>query len=195
MASTTLLWVNDDSTLGNAHEISCIVKQHVMVDYHNKKAQRQSARTKRSQQITSQPDDVQEERAVAVHKNPPRSRITSKATRASSQVAYFPPPKPGLIDEEHRAIYQAAWWHRYALPGSPPSDRLDWQQKCKNQWNEQLWELAKVDKTMLEVFMCFAAAKQNAVRHSYDTRGYYRHKGRAIALVYQDVNRNLPCPT
>lgn len=162
-----------------------------MVDYHNKKIQRtQTTRPRRSKQATSQPNDGQGDSAVAVHEQTPKALTRSKVTRASSRVAYFPPPAPGLINEEHRAIYQAAWWHRYALPGHPPQDQLDWQQKCKNQWNEQLWEIAKVDKTMLEVFMCFAAAKENAVRHSHDTRAYYHHKGKAITLVYQDVNRN-----
>jgi hypothetical protein len=42
--------------------------------------------------------------------------------------------------------------------------------------------------------MCFSAAKEIAVKGSRDLRAYFRYKGRAIAMVSQDVNRKPHYP-
>jgi len=39
--------------------------------------------------------------------------------------------------------------------------------------------------------MCLSAAKEIIVKELVDTRAYYRHKGKAISLLSQDVNREL----
>jgi hypothetical protein len=41
MAASTLLWIHhDDPACPNTHELSFTIRQHVMVNYHTKKAKR-----------------------------------------------------------------------------------------------------------------------------------------------------------
>jgi hypothetical protein len=62
---------------------------------------------------------------------------------------------------------------------------------CKVDASETLWRVAQIDRTFFEIFMCLSAAKEVFVKKSSDTRAYYRHKGRAISLLSQAVNRKF----
>jgi hypothetical protein len=160
-----------------------------MVNYHTKKAKRaqQTQATGKPKPSDSQTNDVAlRTDHITVH---PRAICSLKAKQATRPVAYFPPPAPGLIADEHRSIYNAIWWHRYAAPASP--DGLNWQEKCRADASQIIWHVAKIDKTIFELFMCFSAAKEILVKKSSDTRAYYRYKGRAITSLSQDVNREF----
>jgi hypothetical protein len=160
-----------------------------MVNYHTKKAKRaqQTQPASQPKAADSQTKDVAiRPDHITVH---PRTLSSLKTKQATRSVAYFPPPTPGLIADEHRSIYNAIWWHRYAAPA--PSDELNWQEKCRADASQIIWHVAKIDKTIFELFMCFSAAKKILVKGSSDTRDYYRYKGRAITSLSQDVNRKL----
>jgi hypothetical protein len=57
-------------------------------------------------------------------------------------------------------------------------------------WNAGFWEHARQDETLLEVFMAYAAAKEAAVKRLPDAPAYYRHKGKALTLLSEDVDGN-----
>jgi hypothetical protein len=71
---------------------------------------------------------------------------------------------------------------------------MDRSQKYRVEASELLWNLATEDKTFFEIFMCFSAAKDIAVKGPRDLRPYFRYKGKAIAMVTQDVNRESHTP-
>jgi len=195
MAASKLLWIHhDDPARPNTNEISFTIRQHVMVDYHTKKAKQgqgtQVAANTR-QHSTRIKDGISTAGRLAV-KTRNVSSLEPKQTRP--QVTYLPPPAPGLINEEHRSIYNAIWWHRYTPLSLPERDKMDWRQKYRFEASELLWTLAREDKTFFEIFMCFSAAKEIASKGSRDFRAYLRHKGRAIAMVSRDVNRELYSP-
>lgn len=190
MDPSPLLWIhNDDPSRRTTHELSSTVRQHVMVNYHTKKAKRaqQTQATGQPKAADSQTKDVAlREDHITVH---PHTLCSLRAKQATRPVAYFPPPTPGLIGDKDRSTYNAIWWHRYAAPAS--SDGLNWQEKCRADASQIIWHVAKMDKTIFELFMCFSAAKEILVKGSSDTRAYYRYKGRAITSLSQDVNREL----
>jgi hypothetical protein len=163
-----------------------------MVNYHTKKAKRaqQAQAVSQPKPAESQTTDVAlRTEHVTVH---PPTLYSLKAKQATRPVAYFPPPTPGLINDKDRSTYNAIWWHRYAAPA--PTDELNWQEKCRADASQIIWHVAKMDKTIFELFMCFSAAKEILVKGSTDTRAYYRYKGRAITSLSQDVNRELRNP-
>lgn len=106
-------------------------------------------------------------------------------------------PTPALICDKDRTVYHAAWWHQYAGPQLPSQGPLPWQHKNKLDWNLEFWQAARLDQTLLEVFICLAAVKRATIEDSSDVRPYYHHKGKAIALVSEDVNSRsrLTIPT
>jgi hypothetical protein len=118
-----------------------------------------------------------------------RDVASSKPKQRRLRVACGAPPVLGLVNDEHRSVYNAIWWHRYASLGLPARDEMDWTQKYRLEASELLWHLAREDKTFREIFMCFSAAKEIAVKRSRDFRTYFRHNGKAISLVLQDMNR------
>lgn len=189
VAQSTLLWVQHDDS--SRRKLRSSIKQHVMIDYHNKKEKRVQVVDLPRPLISYSKDRTTREQQAIISPHASPLGAPSKAKQTPLHVAYYPPPVPGLINDEHRSIHNAIWWHRYNAPDPQDPDEMDWLQKCKHEANRLLWDIARVDKTFLEIFMCLSAAKEIVVRESTDTRAYYRHKGRAIALVSQDVNRKL----
>lgn len=163
MDSSPLLWIhNDDPARRTTHELSSTVRQHVMVNYHIKKAKRAQQTQANSKPLSADSqtkDTALRADHITVH---PRTLCSSRAKQATRQVAYFPPPAPGLINDKDRSTYNAIWWHRYAAPAS--SDGLNWQEKCRADASQILWHVAKIDKTIFELFMCFSAAKEILVK-------------------------------
>jgi hypothetical protein len=190
-ASSTLLWIHhdDDST----HELRSTIKQHVMVNYHTQKTKQaetpQVSKSNRAK-VQTKGGTIRAER-IPVSSRPVSSSIHKQA---HLHVANLPSPAPGLINDEDRSIYNAIWWHRYAPLNLPERGKMDWSQKYRLYASELLWNLATEDKTFFEIFMCFSAAKEIAVKGSRDLRAYFRYKGRAIAMVSQDVNRKPHYP-
>lgn len=163
-----------------------------MVNYHTKKAKRaqQAQAVSQPKPAGSQTTDVAlGTDLITTH---PPTLYSLKLKQATRAVAYFPRPTPGLINDKDRSTYNAIWWHRYAAPA--PTDELNWQEKCRADASQIIWHVAKMDKTIFELFMCFSAAKEILVKGSSDTRAYYRYKGRAITSLSQDVNREFRCP-
>jgi hypothetical protein len=196
MTSDTLLWIHHDEDLArrNKHEFSSHVRQHVMVNYHTKKA-KQVQGTQAAGKPKPSPSQIKH---IAIRPGQtalsPITVCSTKAKQSPRHVAYYPPPAPGLINDEQRSVYSAVWWHRYHAPGLRDQERLDWQEKCRMYASEILWNVAKSDKTFFEIFMCLSAAKEIVVKESGDTHAYYRHKGKAISLLSQDVNRKSVQP-
>ena len=191
MASSTLLWIHHDDPTHRSTSESSTVRQHVMVDYHTKKAKRlQGSQIAGKSKSADRRIKHTLARAEHVPVKPPTSSV-STAKQTSRHVACSPPPAPGLINDEHRSVYNAIWWHRYAALSLSNRDAMDWQDKCKVDASETLWRVAQIDRTFFEIFMCLSAAKEVLVKKSSDTRAYYRHKGRAISLLSQAVNRKF----
>jgi hypothetical protein len=196
-ASTTLLWIHhdDDPALPKSHELSATIKQHVMVNYHTQKAKQaqETQVARRSSRAKAQTTDgsTRAEQTTVVS----RFMSSSKSKQTQVVVKELPPPAPPLIGDEHRDIYNAIWWHRYAPPDLPEPDETHWSQKYRVVASELLWNLATEDKTFFEIFMTITAAKEITVKGSRDLRAYFRHKGRAIAMVSQDVNRKSLSPS
>jgi hypothetical protein len=193
-STSTLLWVHydDDPTRPKSHELSATIKQHVMVNYYSQRAKqvqetkvvRRSSRAKAQSLQTTFVTTRGNQTTVSS-----RDASSSKLKQTHFVLAKIPSPAPGLISDEYRGIYNAIWWHRYAPLDLPEPDETHWSQKYRTVASELLWKLATEDKTFFEIFMTFSAAKEIAVKGSRDLRAYFRYKGRAIAMVSQDVNR------
>jgi hypothetical protein len=190
--SSALLWVNyDSSTPSNPRGFTSTIRQHVMLNHFTRKAKRgeqsQIAGKSTPDNKTKDGDTRAEKHAV----NPPEA-FPLDFERTPLPLAYYsPPPTPGLTNDEHRSIYKAIWWHRFSPLELPKQDEMDWTQKYRVHASELLWELARSDKTFLEIFMCFSTAKETALTGSRDLRPYFRHKGRAMSMISRDVNREF----
>lgn len=186
---SALLWIHhDSSTRSSPHGFTSTVRQHVMLNHFTRKANRgQKA------QITgdSTPDNRTKDHDIGAEElaTNPLEALSSDLERTPLPLAYCPPPTPGLTNDEHRSIYKAIWWHRFSPVDRPQQEAMDWTQKYRVHASGLLEELAKDDRTFLEIFMCFSAAKEIALTGSRDLRPYFRHKGRAISMVSRDVNR------
>lgn len=165
----SLLWIEYDGSNGKQpHKLRSAMKQHVMLDFIDKKAQ---------------------DKSLTRRKSPPHD--ANRAKRAQLQRLVCPEPSPALVCHEDQLVYRAAWWHNYALP-SPPSGKLnnvpEWHRQSKREWRAGLWEMARLDATFLEVFLTLAAAKEAAVKRLADAPAYYRHKGKALRLLSEDIS-------
>jgi hypothetical protein len=174
MTSThgNLLWIEyDGSAKPQSHETRSALKQHVMLNFLDKKAPNA------------------QDKALARRKSPlPQERILN--ARRLLKPLICPQPQPALICHEDQLVYRAAWWHTYVHPdyATIPSHVPNWQNDCRQRWNAGFWELARLDETLLEVFMTYAAAKEAAVKRLHDAPAYYRHRGKAITLISEDVD-------
>lgn len=196
-ASSALLWIHhdDDPALPKAYELRSTIKQHVMVNYHTQKtkqAEKTQVFIKSSRSNARIKDGTKSAKQITVS---PHFVPSSTPKQTHIDVAHHPSPAPALIDDEHRSIYNAIWWHQYAAVDLPKRDKMDWSQRYRAEASELLWNLATEDKTFFEIFMCFSAAKEIAVKGSRDLRPYFRYKGKAMAMVSQDVNRKSHYPT
>lgn len=164
-----LLWVQyDGPTNSQPRKPAFAVKQHVMRDF----VERKSAVAARQMVVR---------RKSPLHRSQPRTRTAVKPP-------VLPHPAPALVCDKDRIVYRAAWWHRFAKPQTSDQGAALWKHRNKQEWNLEFWHAARMDETLLEVFICLATTKEAIVRNVQDTRAYYRHKGKAIALVSQDVN-------
>jgi hypothetical protein len=168
-----LLWIEyDGSSKPSSLETRSALKQHVMLNFLDKKA------------LDAQVN------ILTRRKSPLREERTVNARRVLLQSLACPQPTPALVCHEDQLVYRAAQWHAYVHPNftTAPSDLPTWQKDCKTRWNAGFWEFARVDETLLEVFMAYAAAKEAAVKCLPDAPAYYRHKGKALALLSEDVD-------
>lgn len=172
MAATqgNLLWIEyDGSAKQTSHEIRSTLKQHVMLNFLDKKAPNAHGKV------------------LARRKSPPREE---DARRILLDPLVCPQPTPALVCHEDQLVYRAAWWHAYVHPDftTTPPHVPTWQHECRRKWNVGFWDLARVDETLLEVFMTFAAAKEAAVKRLSDAPAFYRHRGKALTLLAEDIN-------
>ena len=171
-----LLWIEyDGSAKHPSHETRSALKQHVMLNFLDKQAPnaRGKSLTRRRWTPPHEEEDVVNERR-----------------RALLRPLVCPQPTPALVCHEDQLVYRAAWWHTYVHPDfmEVPSHVPTWQIDCKQRWNAGFWEYARLDETLLEVFMTYAAAKEAAVKHLPDAPAYYRHRGKALNLLSEDVD-------
>ena len=192
--SRALLWIHhDSSTRSNPPAFTSTLRQHVMLNNFTRKGKRGG----KSQIVgKSTADDKAKDRDTRAEEFAvnPLEAFSSDLERTPLPLACYSPPTPGLTNDEHGSIYKAIWWHRFSSFDPPEPEAMDWTQKYRVHASELLWELAKDDKTFLEIFMCFSAAKEIALTGSRDLRPYFRHKGRAISMVSRDVNRESQKP-
>jgi len=168
-----LLWIEyDGSAKASSHETRSALKQHVMLNFLDKKA----------------PDA--QVNVLARRKSPRRKEHTGNARRVLLEPLACPQPTPALVCHEDQLVYRAARWHAYVHPDftTAPSDLPTWQKDCKLRWNSAFWEFARLDETLLEVFMAYAAAKEAAVKCLNTAPAYYRHRGKALTLLSEDVD-------
>lgn len=168
-----LLWIEyDGSAKPQSHETRSALKQHVMLNFLDKKA------------------PVAQDKALARRKSPLHEERIANARRVLLQPLVCPQPRPALVCHEDQLVYRAAWWHTYVHPdfATIPSHVPTWQHDCKQIWNAGFWEFARVDETLLEVFMAFAAAKEATVKRLSDAPAFYRHRGKALTLLSEDVD-------
>jgi hypothetical protein len=176
MTSTqgNLLWIEyDGSAKHQSHEARSALKQHVMLNFLDKKA-----------------PSVAQEKPLARRKSPLHEERIANARRVLLQPLVCPQPRPALVCHEDQLVYRAAWWHTYVHPdfATVPSHVPTWQHDCKQRWNAGFWGFARVDETLLEVFMAYAAAKEAAVKRLPDAPAFYRHRGKALTLLHEDVD-------
>lgn len=154
-----------------------IPKQHVMLDFLDKKARYR------------QPSTLARRKSA--------QHDAARAKRALLSRLICPEPAPALVCHKDQLVYRAAWWHSYTLPQlleGTFNDVPDWQLECKRVWRVGFWEVARLDETLLELFLSLAAAKEAAVKRLKDAPAYYRHKGKALEMLSEDVN-GLSCPS
>lgn len=170
-----LLWITyDGSTRQHPHELRSALKQHVMLNFLDKKG----------------PED--QRKILSRRKSTPRKDAVV-VRRFSLERLACPHPTPALVSHEDQIVYRAAWWHCYVHPefSTTPKNVPTWQEDFKRMWNAGFWEAARQDQTLLEVFISFAAAKEAAVKCLPDAPAYYRHRGKALVLIAEDVNSEL----
>jgi hypothetical protein len=177
MTSTqgNLLWIEyDGSAKHTSHETRSALKQHVMLNFLDKKT----------------PDA--QGKALVRRKSPLHEGRIVNARRIVLDPLICPQPRPALVCHEDQLVYRAAWWHTYVHPdfATIPSHVPTWQHDCKQIWNAGFWEYARLDETLLEVFMAYAAAKEAAVKRLPEAPAFYRHRGKALTLLAEDVDGN-----
>lgn len=149
-------------------------KQHVMLDFLDKKARHHQSNT-------------------LARRRPPQ-HDAARAKRVLLNRLICPEPTPALVCHKDQLVYRAAWWHSYTLPHfleEKFKDVPDWQLECKRVWRIGFWEAARLDETLLELFLSLAAAKEAAVKRLKDAPAYYRHKGKALEMLSEDINGTL----
>jgi hypothetical protein len=174
-----LLWITyDGSTTQRPRELRSALKQHVMLNFIDKKTHED------------------QDRNLARRRSPPREDAVSLSRKSIEPLA-CPQPTPALVCHEDQLVYRAAWWHCYVHPNflTAQADVPRWRLNNKKMLNAGFWEVARQDETLLEVFMSFAAAKEAAIRSLHDAPAYYRHRGKALKLLADDVNGRSISPT
>jgi hypothetical protein len=174
-----LLWITyDGSTAQRPRELRSALKQHVMLNFIDKKAHEDQGRNLARRRSPSHED------AISVR-------------RKSLEPLACPQPTSALVCHEDQLVYRAAWWHCYVHPDflTAQADVPRWRLDNKQMLNAGFWEVARQDQTLLEVFMSFAAAKEAAVKSLLDAPAYYRHRGKALKLLADDVNGRSISPT
>jgi hypothetical protein len=167
-----LLWITyDGSTRQRPRELRSALKQHVMLNFIDKKAHEDGGRVEARRRSPSHVD------AISVR-------------RKSLEPLTCPQPTIALVCHEDQLVYRAAWWHCYVHPDflTVQADVPRWRLDNKQMLNAGFWEVARQDQTLLEVFMSFAAAKEAAVKCLPDAPACYRHRGKALMLLADDVN-------
>ena len=168
-----LLWIEyDGSAKPQSDETRSALKQHVMLNFLDKKA------------------PVAQNKALARRESPLHEERIANARRILLQPLVCPQPRPALVCHEDPLVYRAAWWHTYVHPdfATVPSHVPTWQNDCKQRWKTGFWGFARMDETLLEVFMAYAAAKEAAVKRLSDAPAFYRHRGKALTLLSEDVD-------
>jgi len=171
----SFLWIEYEGSTGQyTHPLRSALRQHVMLNFFAQKAVHDESKSTMCKRL------------------PPNENTNSAELNLLEQLA-CPTPTPTLVRDQDQMVYRAAWWHCYTDPSlsTPFADVPDWQQDCKRTWNAAFWQMAKLDETLLEVFMGFAAAKEAAVRCLTDAPAYYRHKGRALTLLAKNINSKV----
>jgi hypothetical protein len=173
-----LLWIMyDGSTKQRPRELRSALKQHVMLNFIDKKAHEDRGRNEARRRSPSDED-------ISVR-------------RKSLEPLPCPQPTLALVCQEDQLVYRAAWWHCYVHPDflTAQADVPRWRLDNKQMLNAGFWEVARQDQTLLEVFMSFAAAKEAAIKCLPDAPAYYRHRGKALTLLAGDVNGRSISPT
>jgi hypothetical protein len=166
-----LLWLTCDGPAGQySSKLRSAVKQHVMLNFFDKRFPQAQDNTLVQRKSSSRKNAVSTKR-IPVGPLP------------------CPQPVPALVRDEDQLVYRAAWWHCYVHPdfSAPRLDTPNWQQDGKRKWHAGFWELARLDETVLQLFMSFAAAKEAVVRHLPDAPAHWYHRGKALRLVAEDI--------
>jgi hypothetical protein len=166
------LWIEYEGSTGKCpSQLRSAQRQHVMLNFFAQK-------------------DPRDQRKTATCRGPLPREITDSADRDLFEGLSCPEPTPALVCARDQLVFRAAWWHCYTDPrlSEPSTDVPDWQQDCKRMWNAGFWQLARLDETLLEVFMGFAAAKEAVIKCLPDAPAYYRHKGKALTLLAKDID-------
>jgi hypothetical protein len=166
-----LLWIGYEGSTGkHPSQLRSALRQHVMLNFFAQKA-------------------PQDQREIATCRRPLPRENTNSADRGLLEWLACPKPTPALVRDRDQLVFRAAWWHCYTDPrlSEPITDVPGWQQDCKRTWNAGFWQLARLDETLLEVFMGFAAAKEAVIKCLPDAPAYYRHKGKALTLLAKDI--------
>jgi hypothetical protein len=170
-----LLWIEyDGSSRRQTHQLRSTLRQHVMLNFVAQKA-------------------IHDQSEIATCKTPAPNDSAISADRDMLERLAYPKPTPALVLDRDQLVYRAAWWHYHTDPGlsTPLANVTDWPQGWKRTWKAAFWKMAKLDETLLEVFMGFAAAKEAGVRCLPNAPAYYRHKGRALTLLAKDINSKV----
>lgn len=205
MSGADLLWIDcNEPKSAKRYEVAAAARQHVMLNYLAKQQPIYSLKPhgddrKQLQGSPAEQDDQVDEdkEGPTTARRPQRhsNALKGKGSRVKRSMPLSNQTKiplassinPALILAKDKEIYQAAWWH--SLNICQTTQRNGWIDVCRSQWGQGFWEFARGDGTLREIFLSYAAAKEASVKSLSDSRAYFIHKGRAMRLVAEDLER------
>lgn len=134
----------------------------------------------------------------ACSKGNPRDAIVIRpshdrySTRLCSSATLFSPSRNlTSFQQQANMILYATYWHSYRKPVSTVTLKTSWTHQYKSLCSEAFWTYAQTDRTLLQIFFAYAAAKEAVVSGRQESRLYLVQKSNTLAMVMRDVHGKL----
>jgi hypothetical protein len=104
------------------------------------------------------------------------------------------PPSSSSASVEHQQytmLSYALYWHSYRNPTPTVTRSKNWIWQYKDLCSEAFWSYAQKDRTLLQIFIAFAAAKEATVRNRQESRLYLIQKSMTLAMLMKDIQGKL----
>jgi hypothetical protein len=93
--------------------------------------------------------------------------------------------------QQYNMLSYALYWHSYRKSTPTVTSSNNWIWQYKNLCSEAFWSYAQKDRTLLQIFIAFAAAKEATVRNRRESRVYLVQKSMTLAMLMKDIQGKL----